>query len=51
MGFSPQQVDDMSVWQFMSAWSGFVKANDPKAGEALSEDEAQELFEWVSSGD
>ncbi|MEQ1956016.1 hypothetical protein [Mesorhizobium sp. CN2-181] len=51
MGLSPQQIDDMSVWQFMAAWDGFVKANDPKAGDELSEDEAAELFEWVTSGD
>lgn len=27
MGFSPQQVDAMSMWQFMAAWKGWRRAN------------------------
>lgn len=27
MGFTPQQVRAMSVWQFMAAVDGYVKAN------------------------
>ncbi len=48
MGFTPQQVNDMSMWQFNAALEGYVEANsaDDGAGK-LSEKEADELWEWM----
>ncbi|WP_162931517.1 hypothetical protein [Mesorhizobium sp. DCY119] len=48
MGFSPQQINEMSVWQFMAALEGFVKANSPDDGK-LGGKEADELWEWMQS--
>lgn len=50
MGFTPQQVNAMSVWQFRAAFEGFIAANDPDAGKKLSEVEADDLFEWIQGG-
>lgn len=38
MGFTPQQVGDMSVWQFMSAADGYAKANSAEDNEKPDED-------------
>ncbi len=46
MGFSPQQVRAMSVWQFSAAWEGFVAANSPE-DHGLSEKEADDLWSWI----
>jgi hypothetical protein len=47
MGFSPQQVDAMSMWQFMAALEGYARAHDPEAGKKLSETEKGDLWEWM----
>lgn len=38
----------MSMWQFMAAVDGYVKANTPDDG-SLSESEIDELWEWLQS--
>lgn len=48
MGFSPQQVDAMSMWQFMAAAEGYVKANSGGENE-LSSAEVDELWDWINS--
>lgn len=45
MGFTPQEVDRMSLFQWRASVEGFVRANSP--GEKLSEREADELFDWL----
>lgn len=47
MGFSPQEVRAMSLWQFFAACSGYQRANDPEAGKRLSESEADALWDWI----
>lgn len=47
MGFTPQQVNDMSMWQFFAALNGYIAANTPKGSEKLSEKEADDLFAWI----
>lgn len=47
MGFTPQQVDDMSMWQFFAALNGYIAANSPKEGNKLTESEADDLFAWI----
>lgn len=48
MGFSPQQVRAMSMWQFMAALDGYIAANTPE-DDGLSVKEADDLFEWIST--
>ena len=47
MGFSPQQVDAMSMWQYFSVLDGWNKANDPDAGKSLSSAEVDDLWSWM----
>jgi len=47
LGFTPQDVGKMSVWQFRAAVEGYRKAHDPDAGKGLSEAEADDLFDWI----
>lgn len=48
MGFSPQQVDQMSMWQFMATADGYAKANDPTGGKGLSPGEEDDLWSFIS---
>lgn len=49
MGFTPQQVGRMSMWQFMAAAEGFVKANSPDKAGKMTSDEKDDLWEWMQS--
>lgn len=49
MGFSPLEVDRMSVFQFMSALDGFQKAHSPDEDKALSGDEADDIWDWLQA--
>lgn len=48
MGYSPQQVDAMSVWQFNAALQGYVKANSVE-DKKLSASEKAALFDWIEA--
>ncbi|MFC5584435.1 hypothetical protein ACFPOD_04875 [Nitratireductor kimnyeongensis] len=50
MGFTPQQVNEMSVWQYLAAVDGYMAAH---AGEqdGLSGSEVDELWEWMQEKD
>lgn len=39
MGWTPQQVERMSLWQFWAAYAGWAEANGATVEEDLSEDE------------
>lgn len=39
MGFTPRQVDDMSLWQFQAAYAGWAEANGATVEEDLSEED------------
>jgi hypothetical protein len=30
MGFTPREVDQMTQWEFMAAWEGWLFANGPQ---------------------
>lgn len=45
MGWSVHDVKRASVWEFFSAWQGFVDANTPKQGNKLSEDDKDRIWE------
>jgi hypothetical protein len=51
MGFSPTEVDRMSVFQYMAALDGFAAANDPESAKRLSANEQDELWTWLQSKD
>ena len=51
MGFSPVEVDSMSVFQYMAALDGFAEANDPEGDKRLSATEHAELADWILNGD
>lgn len=52
MGFTPQQVDDMSMWQFFAALNGYIDANTPRQANKLTEFEIEDIFDsgWLESG-
>lgn len=39
MGYTPQEVDAMSLWQFHAAYVGWAEANGAKVEDEISEDE------------
>jgi hypothetical protein len=46
MGFTPQQVDAMSFWQFMSSWDGYCQFHGHKSkAEAMSDEEFDDMLE------
>lgn len=47
MGFTPREVDQMSMWQFNAVVEGFVRSRTPKAGASLSDQEKDVLFDWI----
>lgn len=49
MGFTPQEVDRMSVWQYAAAVEGFNRANAADGGNKLTDAEKAELSEWILS--
>lgn len=50
MGFSPQQVNQMSMWQYFAAVNGYIEANTPKDNAKLSASEVDELADWLYTG-
>lgn len=50
MGFTPQQINAMSMWQFAAALDGYVKANGG-GEEKMSNAEADDLWTWLQSKD
>ncbi len=49
MGFTPQQVNDMSMWQWFAALNGYIAAHTSKGGDKLTEAEAEDLFAWIEA--
>lgn len=47
IGFTPQQVDQMSTWQLQAAVAGYVAAHNPAAKSKMSKAERDELFDWI----
>lgn len=47
MGFSPQQINLMSIWEFNALVDGWMKANDSSGVTTLSESEKDEIWEWM----
>jgi len=49
MGFTPQEVDRMSVWQYVAVVNGFNRASSADGGNKLTDAERMELSEWILS--
>lgn len=49
MGWTSQQVKAASMWEFFSAWHGYLEANTPQDKAKLTESEAEELFAWIEA--
>ncbi|MDX3929254.1 MAG: hypothetical protein QHC90_26065 [Shinella sp.] len=47
MGFSPQTVNGMSMWQFMAALDGYIRAQN--GVEKMTNAEADDLWQWLQS--
>lgn len=47
MGFTPQQIDAMSLWQFQSAVNGYADAHDPDGDKGLDQEELNELSQLI----
>lgn len=45
MGWDVHAVKRSSVWEFFSAWQGYVEANTPKQNGKLSEDDKDRIWE------
>jgi hypothetical protein len=42
MGYSPQQINDMSLWQFMAVYDGYSQANmteEQRRSQPMSDEE------------
>lgn len=50
IGFSPEQVKDMSIWEFNAALVGYANAHSSADKNKLSEEEATDLFDWIEAG-
>lgn len=50
MGFPPDQVDRMSLWQLNAAAAGFSEAQGAQLDAGLSEDEFQDISGWLDGG-
>lgn len=51
IGFTPQQVMDMSIWQFNKAVEGYIKANSSKEDKKFaSKEEEDSIFDFMLNG-
>ncbi|QWY83571.1 tail tube protein [Rhizobium phage RHph_X2_26] len=48
MGFTPDQVNNMSIWQFVAAWDGYAKHHSGDK-QKMSDKESDELFGWLKA--
>lgn len=47
MGFTPREIEDMSLWQFEAAAVGYAKSNG--GDEGMTTKEADNLWDWLQS--
>ena len=51
MGWDVHAVKRSSVWEFFSAFNGYVDANTPKQGNKLTEDDKDRIWERMQELD
>jgi hypothetical protein len=49
MGFTPAQVGEMSLWQFMACVDGWAKANSPEAAKRSNDDQFDGVDEMLDA--
>lgn len=49
MGFSPAQIDAMSIWEFVAVLDGYIEANTVEDSKKvnLSEEEKEEMYNAI----
>jgi len=47
MGWTVHDVKRASVWEFFAALEGYVQAKSPKEGNKLSDEDKDELWDWM----
>lgn len=47
IGWTPQQIDAISLWQFQAAINGYADAHDPDTDKGLDQQELIELSELI----
>lgn len=47
LGYTPQDVRKMSIWQYMAAVDGYIKANSSGEENGLTESEKDQLADWL----
>jgi hypothetical protein len=48
VGLTPRDVDRLSMWEFMAAVEGWIKANSSEdSSGSLGSKEADEIWEWM----
>ncbi len=50
MGFTPQQINAMSMWQYFAALNGYIAANSSAESKKMTTEQAEELLDWVYEG-
>lgn len=43
MGFTPQEIDEMSLWEFEAALNGYIEANTSEDDTGLTQAERDEI--------
>lgn len=49
MGFDPEQIGRLSMWQYRAAFEGYVKANTPEDDGTLTKADEDALWEMVKA--
>lgn len=49
MGFTPAQVGEMSLWQFMACADGWARSNSPEAAKRSNDDEMAGIDEMLDA--
>ena len=49
IGFTPQEVNEMTMWQFMAAVDGYVTANSSEDNKGMSKKEQDDVWRWMQT--
>jgi hypothetical protein len=47
LGFTPRQVDEMTLWEFAAICDGYAKANNPDYKDSMSDSEFDEIVDFL----
>ena len=49
MGFTPAQIDEMSVWEFDAVVNGYIEANTPEGANkvTLTDEETEDILKAI----